>query len=397
MPSTIVANTAETSSKPSKLLAKEADQDYIIPSSQVITAAEGTPHQPIIIPVVSNLNQSYVEYDPNGVIFPGPLQTNDNAPSNAHSTSEEKLQQCVDLVKNLTEMQRASDARINARISSLEKRAAHQSTQLEFILDTMKNCKNQVETSEAGPSFVFQPIDDSTKLRELDRNLEDATYKANLMRWLRINVSGDCADDRMISVLDLLMTRKCQTHCTWTGASRKGAKTPIMIHQHMLKVFEEIGNSEVEIVTKAKLAKFFMTRLKNAGKRLETTGLRRSSHHVIRKRKLARNTTDCQSDEQVVEDTNDQASAQPPDDNMNANEVQCSMENQHAVVSDNSNTDEVKSDDEAGPSAVPTFSQEDDMDSSISSTDPSYAVGNSSDEDAAEEGLSDANASEASD
>ena len=73
------------------------------------------------------------------------------------------------------------------------------------------------------------------------------------------------------------------------------------------------------------------------------------------------------------------------------------MLNQHAVVSDNSNTDEVKSVDEAGPSAVPTFSQEDDMDSSISSTDPSYAVSNSFDEDAAEEGLSDANASEASD
>ena len=76
------------------------------------------------------------------------------------------------------------------------------------------------------------------------------------MRWLRINVSGDCADDRMISVLDLLMTRKCQTHCTWTGASRKGAKSPIMIHQHMLKVFEEIGNSEVEIVTKANWPNF---------------------------------------------------------------------------------------------------------------------------------------------
>lgn len=30
------------------------------------------------------------------------------------------------------------------------------------------------------------------------------------------------------------------------------------------------------------------------------------------------------------------------------------MLNQHAVVSDNSNTDEVKSVDEAGPSAVPT-------------------------------------------
>ncbi|XP_058456705.1 uncharacterized protein LOC131434072 [Malaya genurostris] len=105
------------------------------------------------------------------------------------------------------------------------------------------------------------------------------------MRWLRINISGDYADNRMICALDIIMTKQFQTECTWTGASRKGPKIPLMMYRQILKAFEEIGTSETELVTQQKLANFFMKKLKNANKRLKASGQRRSSRHIVPKKK----------------------------------------------------------------------------------------------------------------
>ncbi|XP_062549437.1 uncharacterized protein LOC134214007 isoform X2 [Armigeres subalbatus] len=209
--------------------------------------------------------------------------------NNPQSSSAKSIEQCVDLLNRLIDMQQKSNTMLNTRISSLEKRLAHQSTQLEFIMDALKSRNDQGEATESGRSFCFQRIDDSRKLEDLEKNLENESYRSNLVKWLRVNVCGDCADERMLCVLDLMMTKKFQAQCTWTGSSRKGPKIPIMVNRKMLKVFVEIGTSDTEIVTQQKLTNFFMKKLKNAGKRLKSSGVRRSSRHVVKKRVINRN------------------------------------------------------------------------------------------------------------
>lgn len=101
---------------------------------------------------------------------------------------------------------------------------------------------------------------------------------------MRLNVSGDCADNRMLCALDMLFSKDFQTQCTWTGASRKGPKVAIMPNRNVLRLFQQIGSDESEVVTQRKLAEFFMKKLKNSLKRLIATGIRRGTRHVRQRR-----------------------------------------------------------------------------------------------------------------
>lgn len=88
----------------------------------------------------------------------------------------------------------------------------------------------------------------------------------------------------MLCVLDMLLSREFQSKCTWTGASRKGPKIAIMPNRNILQLFVQIGSDESEVVTQRKLANFFMRKLKNSLKRLATTGMRRGTRHVRRRK-----------------------------------------------------------------------------------------------------------------
>lgn len=101
---------------------------------------------------------------------------------------------------------------------------------------------------------------------------------------MRLNVSGDCADNRMLCVLDMLFSKDFQTKCTWTGASRKGPKLAIMPNRNILQVFQQIGSDETEVVTQRKLADFFKKKLKNSLKRSIAIGIRRGTRHVRRRK-----------------------------------------------------------------------------------------------------------------
>ncbi|XP_058819296.1 uncharacterized protein LOC131682101 [Topomyia yanbarensis] len=234
-------------------------------SQSLIPVATAT-LQPINLPPSPHFDQPYIEFDPNE------LPEAITLTSNSSPASELSMLQCLTYMQQFIDLQHKSDAMITTRIMSLEKRIAHLSTQIEFVMDAIQ-CGQQ-PSAEVFQSYKFDIINDARKLADFENNLEDSTFKHDFMRWLRINVNGDCADNRMICALDLIMSKQFQTECTWTGASRKGPKIALMVHRQTLKVFEEIGTCDTEIVTQQKLANFFMKKLKNANKRLKASGQR---------------------------------------------------------------------------------------------------------------------------
>lgn len=131
---------------------------------------------PIVVPAASDFNQSYFEFDPN-MDLPGTV----TFVGNPKSTSENSIQQCVDYLKQLIDMQKTSDALIEARISSLEKRMAHQSTQLEFIMDAIRCRSGEDGTVVGGLSFTFEPIDDARKLEDFEKTLGNEAFRSNLV------------------------------------------------------------------------------------------------------------------------------------------------------------------------------------------------------------------------
>lgn len=105
------------------------------------------------------------------------------------------------------------------------------------------------------------------------------------MQMLRQQINmGRCGEEKMLATLDILCSKEFQAQCTWTGASRKGPKTAIMLHSKVVDLFREIGTSETELVTLENVSSFFMKKLKNATKRLFSTGQRRGSRHCVPKR-----------------------------------------------------------------------------------------------------------------
>lgn len=119
-------------------------------------------------------------------------------------------------------------------------------------------------------------------------------------------MTGSCADDRMMSAMDFVLSKALQAECTWTGTSRKGPKTAIMPFRQFIQLFKIIGRTKTEIVTEDKVMRFFMKKLKNANKRLQNLGLRRSSNHVFCKRRR-RKTADLDEEEEEDDDHVDNA------------------------------------------------------------------------------------------
>nr|XP_029734481.1 uncharacterized protein LOC115269842 [Aedes albopictus] len=153
----------------------------------------------------------------------------------------------------------------------------------------------------AADTFTERPPDDMHGIQTVQYVTYDTAHEPNTVmetdiqeslniNWLRLNATGDCADNRMLGALDLLLSREFQTKCTWTGASRKGPKTAIMPNRNVLQLFVEVGSNESETVTQQKLASFFKRKLKNSLKRLLTTGMRRGTRHVRRRRQPAQAT-----------------------------------------------------------------------------------------------------------
>ncbi|KXJ81139.1 hypothetical protein RP20_CCG021362 [Aedes albopictus] len=200
-----------------------------------------------------------------------------------HVEVEDPIQKCLDKMDIIIGMQQ----RINQRLDLLEKRVAGISQQNCEILEATRLQERAAKSDiEQTLSFSFNPMDTEEELEQLERNLDDKEFNAKLVKWLRVNVSGSCAEDRMLCVLDLLFTKKFQTMCTWTGASRKGPKTAIMPNRNILEIFQIIGSDEKEVVNQRELANFFMKKLKNSLKRLTISGVRRSTRHVRRRKKL---------------------------------------------------------------------------------------------------------------
>ncbi|XP_062550627.1 uncharacterized protein LOC134215454 [Armigeres subalbatus] len=195
--------------------------------------------------------------------------------------AEDPIQKCLDKMDIIINMQQ----QINKRLDALEKRVTVISDQNTAIFQATVKQKTQSKTEiEETLSFNFTPMETEHELVDLEKKLEHKTFSEKLVKWLRVNVSGKCAEDRMLCVLDLMFTKKFQTMCTWTGVSRKGPKTAIMPNRNILEIFQILGSDDMEVVNQRELAAFFMKKLKNSLKRLTITGVRRSTRHVRRRK-----------------------------------------------------------------------------------------------------------------
>lgn len=132
---------------------------------------------------------------------------------------------------------------------------------------------------------------------------------------MRTNATGDCADNRMLAVLDLLLSKEFQTKCSWTGVGRKGPKIAIMPNRNILQLFQFIGTDDTEIVTQQKLASFFMKKLKNSLKRMMVHGRRRGTRHVRKHRKPEEERTGDEADPNPIDSSNAPNGQDDEDDN----------------------------------------------------------------------------------
>ncbi|XP_053691306.1 uncharacterized protein LOC128739830 [Sabethes cyaneus] len=192
--------------------------------------------------------------------------------------ADNPVQECMNEIIKLRQY-------IEQRLDRLEKRSADICIQNEFILDALRKNSSRVTNIEEPISFCIDPIENELQLADLELKLADKDFKSKMVKWLRLHASGDCAENRMLGVLDILFSKEFQTKCTWTGASRKGPKIAIMPNRNILQLFTQVGSDEYEVVTQQKLANFFMKKLKNSLKRLLAAGMRRGTRHVRRKQR----------------------------------------------------------------------------------------------------------------
>ncbi|KXJ74293.1 hypothetical protein RP20_CCG013967 [Aedes albopictus] len=256
------------------------------------TSLPASSQAPVFAPVIEN-NAETSQYE---ILPQGPAQSShcgyeevaeDNIATVQYVTYESEHQAGETnnaVYKLLTEILEQQQ-QINRRLDLLERRVADIATQNEFILDAIRKLSSCAANNPEEPlSFRFDPMEQDQQLADLEEKLADNEFRSNMVKWLRLNVSGDCADNRMLCVLDMLFSKDFQTKCTWTGASRKGPKLAIMPNRNILQVFQQIGSDETEVVTQRKLADFFKKKLKNSLKRSIAIGIRRGTRHVRRRK-----------------------------------------------------------------------------------------------------------------
>ncbi|XP_065095779.1 uncharacterized protein LOC135717568 [Ochlerotatus camptorhynchus] len=304
-----LATQATTPPTPVIIKVRESVRNEILPQATTPTPPPPPPPPPAAFETISEENVETIQYVTTAASPPPPTAsiTEDNIQTVQYVTYEtvqtpdaltepdKPTQKCLSEIVELLHQ-------INNRLDRLEKRTADITTQHEFILDAIRKFSTRVTNIEDPPLFCFDPIEQEQELADLEAKLADNDFKSKMVKWLRLNVSGDCADNRMLGVLDMLFSKQFQTKCTWTGASRKGPKIAIMPNRNILQLFQQIGTDEAEVVTHQKLASFFMRKLKNSLKRLIATGMRRGTRHV-RRRKQQR-----EIDEQEVEFESDAGS-----------------------------------------------------------------------------------------
>nr|XP_040224956.2 uncharacterized protein LOC120950751 isoform X3 [Anopheles coluzzii] len=151
---------------------------------------------------------------------------------------------------------------------------------MELRIKTLLNDENADEANKnADESIPFfdQPLVASLEgLEKLDKDLEDEGYFRNLTNELLIQIVDEDPNNRMLTVLDAIFDKTFLTTCSWTGISKKCRKIAMISYQNVLKVFQSVGSTHEDKVTKDMVQSFFMNKLKHAKERLKAKGLVRS-------------------------------------------------------------------------------------------------------------------------
>ncbi|XP_035775272.1 uncharacterized protein LOC118457640 isoform X2 [Anopheles albimanus] len=120
----------------------------------------------------------------------------------------------------------------------------------------------------ATPSFTFEPVKTIEQLVELEKKLNDESYRSELVAWLVFNVVGKNSQKRMSSCLDVLFSRELLINCSWAGMSRdKTKKAALRNQRNIMNLFKAIGTTLQQKVDDRIVTKFFIQKLKGAKER----------------------------------------------------------------------------------------------------------------------------------
>uniref|UniRef100_A0A182SJW8 DUF4806 domain-containing protein n=1 Tax=Anopheles maculatus TaxID=74869 RepID=A0A182SJW8_9DIPT len=122
----------------------------------------------------------------------------------------------------------------------------------------------------------FKAIDSLEQLEAFNEQLAQPDYEEKIVQWLEGYITEGRSENRMAEAMDVLFTRKFPAHCSWTGIGKGMPKIAMMQMTNVTRLFQRIGTTPTVTVNHKRVAIFFMKKLKNAYKRAQTKGIRRT-------------------------------------------------------------------------------------------------------------------------
>ncbi|XP_050086498.1 uncharacterized protein LOC126571752 [Anopheles aquasalis] len=200
------------------------------------------------------------------------------------SPSDQEIQASI---KSMLESLITNNESIVSRIAQIENQNAHIIERNKLIandnFDMMEELVSiqtkyesvvcqQLEATESlieNTLFSFDPLETVEQLIDLDNQLNDESFRSDMVTWLKLNAVGNKPQRRMASCLDLVFSWELQTNLLWSGTTRNGLKKhPIKHHKRILQLFKNIGATPLEKVSDKSIAVFFQKKLQFAKTRL---------------------------------------------------------------------------------------------------------------------------------
>ncbi|XP_050086505.1 uncharacterized protein LOC126571757 [Anopheles aquasalis] len=169
------------------------------------------------------------------------------------------------------------NANIIERNKSIEKTNAALLTKIDVMQRALHNLDpqqlsttNTTDLMEAS-SYSFDPMETIEQVTRLKQKLNDTSYRRKLLSWLTINATGQNANTRMSTCLELLFSRELVAKYTWTGMARDGKeKVAMRNHQNLVNLFKAVGTTPRERIDGNYVSNFFKLKLKTHRQSMES-------------------------------------------------------------------------------------------------------------------------------
>ncbi|XP_050072722.1 uncharacterized protein LOC126560814 [Anopheles maculipalpis] len=171
-------------------------------------------------------------------------------------------------------------SRTEQKLTKLETSLMEINGKLDLIGDQFQSILHNVaKPPQKKRTFIdigFKAIDSLEQLESFNEQLAQPDYEEKIFQWLEGYVSDGRSENRMADALDVLFTRKFLTQCSWTGIGKGTQKIAMMQMTNVTRLFQRIGTTATLTVNHKRVAIFFMKKLKNAYKRAQAKGFRKT-------------------------------------------------------------------------------------------------------------------------